>query len=227
MTILYGKPYLAALYMRESQKLHSPDAELSKDSQQDFVVLGTALSALYQLGTCHGHCRGGDHILESLAGRTNNLGSAAFLLTMNGYYDEALGLIRSIGEIANLLLLFAENPAKYGEWVQATKKARIKNFGPSAVQKLMKDKSLTPMDGTWYSELCEKAVHVTPDTIPNLHNSAGQKYVGGIEQPEGFRKCVEQLTEISASVAMISSRMIGRDDLMQRLVDDIKSINDQ
>jgi hypothetical protein len=92
MSIPSGKLYLASLYMRESQKLHSLDAELSKDSRQDFVILGTSLSVLYQLGTCHGRCRGGDHILESLAGRTNNLGSAAFLLTMNGYYDEALCL---------------------------------------------------------------------------------------------------------------------------------------
>jgi hypothetical protein len=133
--------------------------------------------------------------------------------------------IRSVGEIANLLMLFAQKPEKYREWVLATKGERITKFGPGAVRTLLTEKAMTPMDGTWYSELCETATHVTPDTVPNLHNSAGQKYVGGIEQPEGFRKCIEQLAMISASAAMISARMIGRGDLAEELIADIKANN--
>jgi hypothetical protein len=117
---------------------------------------------------------------------------------MNGYYDEALCLIRSVGEIANLLMLFAQKSEKYREWVVATKDERIKNFRPGAVRKQLTEKPMMPMDGIWYWELCEKATYVTPDTVPNLHNSAGQKYVGGIEQPEGQRIHVKKVVGLRA-----------------------------
>ncbi len=219
----FGKVYLASLRLHEQQKFDTLDAGLGKDSQTDFALLGTALSVTYQLGTCHRGCRGGDHVLESLVGRANNLGSAAFLLITNGYYDESLCLVRSAGEIANLIMLFFTMPEKYGEWVSATKQEHIDNFGPGQVRWHLGQKGMTPMRGSWYAELCEKAAHVSPATVPNLHNNSGQGYVGGVHQAEGFRDCVEQLAMIMTSIAMISAIMLGQRDLYDEVVREAQS----
>jgi hypothetical protein len=224
--IPFGKVYLAGLYVRESQKINDLNLELVKDSQGHFPLLGTSLSTLYQLGTCHGKCRGGDHILESLVGRTHNLGAAAFTLILSSYYDEALCLIRSIGEIANLFMLFAVNPAKYAEWVQATHDQHINDFSPSAVRYMIRDRKLVPMPGSWYAELCSKATHVTPHTAPNLHNNEGKRYVGGVPQHNGFHDCIDQLTEIVTNIAMTSGKILGREDLMKTVIEELRNFKE-
>jgi hypothetical protein len=65
--------------------------------------LGTLLSLLYRVGCCAWGCRGGDHTVEYIIGRSVTSALAALRLIRFGYYDEALGLARNIGEIANLL----------------------------------------------------------------------------------------------------------------------------
>lgn len=71
----------------------------------ELKLLGTSLAALYEASTCNRKCFGGGHVLESLAGRVYNLASSAYILSLAGFYDEALNLIRSIGEISNLISL--------------------------------------------------------------------------------------------------------------------------
>ena len=65
------------------------------------AVLGTALAGLYTSATCHRGCRGGDHVIEALGARIYNLATGAYTLISVGLYDEALSLVRSIGEIGN------------------------------------------------------------------------------------------------------------------------------
>lgn len=65
-------------------------AEILQEESEVITMLGTSLSALYQAATCHGKCYGGPHILEALAGRSYNLGAAAYTLLIRGYYDEIL-----------------------------------------------------------------------------------------------------------------------------------------
>lgn len=220
-SVAYGKRYISGLLVAEERKFDLFDADFAADSQADFALLGTALSVTFQISTCHNGCRGGDHILEALVGRTYNLASGAFLLITRGYYDESLCLVRSAGEISNLLMLFTHQ-GKYEEWVTATTSERMRNFQPKEVRKLLKN-SFTPMSSEWYSELCEKAAHVTPDTVPNLHNSDDTMYVGGIQQQEGFRHCVEQLAMIAVSIAMITSGLLSQPALHEKMLNEIKS----
>lgn len=219
---LTGKLFLAQLYRFEDQKLCTLDTELSKGSLEDFPILGTALSAIYQVATCYGSCRGGDHILEALAGRSFDLAASAISLVRLGYYDQALSLIRSLGEIANLLIFFCDDPTRYPAWVLSSEKDRKNKFGPKQIRDAIGDKELVPMDETWYKELCGLVTHVTPTTVPNMHNSESNKHVGGKPQPEGFKDCISQLSEILAILALSITKMVGRDELFDTMTQEIE-----
>jgi len=80
-----------------------------EESSDEVALIGVALSALFQAATCYRSCSGGPHILEALAGRSYNLAAAAYTVITRGFYDEGLLLIRSIGEIANLIALSASD----------------------------------------------------------------------------------------------------------------------
>ena len=95
------------------------------------MMIGTALSALYQAATCHRKCHGGSHVLEALAGRVYNLACSAYSLITQGFYDEALNLIRSIGEISNLISLSIVDKEAIAEWLSSDQKTRIKKFRPA------------------------------------------------------------------------------------------------
>jgi hypothetical protein len=88
-------------------------------SKDELRAVGVSLNILYQAATCHRRCHGGNHMLERLCGRAYNLGCAAFHLLMLGCYDEALGLIRGIGELSNIVILAAEDPKAIQEWINA------------------------------------------------------------------------------------------------------------
>src|SRR5687767_6395497 len=62
--------------------------------------LGTLMAFVYGLTTCGWGCKGGDHQIELLLGRVVNQAISAHRLMRSGFYDEALMLIRGMGEIA-------------------------------------------------------------------------------------------------------------------------------
>ena len=99
--------------------------------KDELNVLGISLSILYQVGTCHRKCFGGPHVLESLTARTYNLACGAYTLICRGLYDEALNLVRSIGEISNLIALFYADQKNIKLWLSYDKKTRRRKFSPS------------------------------------------------------------------------------------------------
>jgi hypothetical protein len=101
--------------------------------------LGTVLSLLYRLACCAWGCRGGDHQMEWLTGRVVNHAVSAHRLIRGGYYDEALVLIRGIGEIANLVWLFDADSTALDRWKAADRRERLNKFGPGKVRTLLKD----------------------------------------------------------------------------------------
>src|SRR5471032_2807219 len=113
-----GANYLAMLDVAtlktrtETNKAFSKHAEMVR-------LIGTSLCVLYQASTCHRQCNGGGHLLERLCGRGHNLASAAFNLIRDGAYDEALNLIRSLGELQNLVLLSVFDKMSFEEWLKA------------------------------------------------------------------------------------------------------------
>src|SRR5215208_7414841 len=86
--------------------------QLGQSARAVYEELGTALSLLYRAGTCYWGCQQTGHNIENLAGRVYTFASAALRLTLFGYYDQALGLVRSIAEIVNMMQLFSLQPSK-------------------------------------------------------------------------------------------------------------------
>ena len=116
----------------ELEQIHRAETTvLLKHNFKDARLLGTALSALLEVSTCHRSCRGGTHVLESLAGRTYNVACSAFSLITLGFYDEAMVLVRSLGEITNLLSLSVYNEEMWHRWLSADKKTRLNEFAPA------------------------------------------------------------------------------------------------
>ena len=214
-----GLSHIALISRINAANRKESDAFL-RGQESDLRVLGSSLSALYLAATCQRKCWGGDHILEALAARIYNLASASYSLISVGYYDESLSLVRSIGEIANLLSLSVHDKPKFVEWIKSSKQERIAKFGPAKVRKLLAKSGNVLMDDQWYSDLCESYTHVTPFTRPNSFNEENRSIVGGIVQQKGIENSVEQLTNVVAMVALYYCRYFKLDDYFDRIIEE-------
>ena len=187
-------------------------------------ALSMALSCLYQAATCHRQCHGGPHILEALFGRTYNLCIGAWTLICVCQYDEALNLIRNLGEINNLILLLTMDQQLISKWLDATKKERLNGFGPAAVRKALIAKGISAdfAGVEWYAEFCEKYVHPTPATRPNQHTDGLPGQIGPVHQEAGERLALSELFEAAIRAAFAASKLFSMPDLAEELSRAIK-----
>jgi hypothetical protein len=163
------------------------------------AALGTMLSILYRLGSCHYGCRGGDHQIEWLIVKFVNQAMSAYRLTRDGQYDEALTLIRGAGELVNLIWLFHDDPNAFAEWRASDKKTRLKKFGPWAVRDRLKNHPIgPPIDNDRYQALCEIGTHPTPAQVPGHFSGTGRGVLGAIVQEVGVFVCVNELAYATA-----------------------------
>src|SRR5436853_7570679 len=105
---LTGVPFLERIAAYEVECATTTLKELPKLGEKApvcYEVLGMTLALLDCAAGCYWGCARGDHRLEYLVGRSANSAYAAINLAMKGYYDQALSLARTLGEIANLLSL--------------------------------------------------------------------------------------------------------------------------
>lgn len=188
-------------------------------SHHHLIILGISLSILYQAGTCHRKCFGGSHILESLSGRAYNLACSSYLLICNGFYDEALNLVRSIGEITNLVALSVVDKDALERWINSDTRTRLRDFSPVKVRTLLEkhEPALLCVNKDWYSHFCENYTHVHAGTKPNVHNESNQAYVGGIVQDDGFNLSIAELTNITAQLALFISQYTEMTDMFSEL----------
>ncbi len=153
---------------------------------QTMDALGTALSYLDRIASCWWGCRQDTHIEERLVGKATSNARAALHLLRSGYYDEALGLIRQIGETANLACLFAQSGESHEEWRGASEEVVRNGFSPMKVRlKLEKLPLPLPMDQNTYGLLSSQSVHVNPETSPQSHNPFSLPTLGGYFQEAG------------------------------------------
>lgn len=179
-------------------------AEAGERLPQTLKATGTVLSILYRLACCHYGCRGGDHQIEWLAGKFVNQAVSAHRLIRAAQYDEALMVVRGMGEIANLLWLFHEDRAELIAWKAADRKTRLNRFGPGAVRgRLAKFSNLgSPIDDERYAALCEVATHPTPSLAPGHFSGTGRPVLGVILQEVGVFVCVNELAYAIAMAAI-------------------------
>ena len=181
-------------------------------------LIGSSLEALHTAATCRRTCSGGMHVLEAIAARAYNLGVASYVLSCRGLYDEALNLTRSLGEIANIIMLSGADKAWLNDWLHSDQKTRIAKFQPRHVRKRLEETG-TPhvADKTWYSLFCEKYTHVTPETKPNMHNAEERGYVGGIFQSHGLAYSLSELANAVTTAALPICAYFKLDDILDDL----------
>lgn len=224
-----GTAYLARLLFNEQAVQKTSARQIDNvDPMLDFF--GTALSACFQIATCHPNCHGNDHILEALIGRAHNQATAAFSLIRLGYYDESLALVRGIAEIANLLTLFVEDHDQYDAWIKSNKNKRRSDFGPSAVRKKLAAITThgAPFSEARYADLCECVTHPTPGVRPNAHteDKTFPGAVGPIFQVSGYDKCLHDIIYVLANVAFMASAIFQRSEFVEKLLRHVDTVID-
>ena len=214
--------HIRLLSNMNTQNRSLSESELKKHSAE-LGLLGSSLNALYQAGTCHRKCLGGGHVLETLVSRVYNLSCSSYSLISIGFYDESLNLVRSIGEIGNLIVMGAMTEGNIQEWIHSDKKTRLNKFSPAKVRKLIGEHAI--MDSEWYSNLCESYTHIIAKAKPNMHNENDISICGGRMQAEGISKALGQLTEIVVAIALYICRYFQYEDLLEEIGSQINGAN--
>jgi hypothetical protein len=164
--------------------------------------LGNTLSLLYQEASCQFGCDGGDHFFQRLTAKVVGSSLAALRLALSGYYDESLALTRSVGEIANLLFLFAAKPEALERWRGADEALRKKEFGPVKVRIQLEALGLTPpVTADRYGQLSEVGTHVVPTVAPQAFNEHGRPTLGARFQYQGLMVVLNELGTVVAEAA--------------------------
>jgi hypothetical protein len=205
-------------YLRLIRDLQVKCAELSWQSFPNLgerasaliQALGVLLEYLKQAATCCGGCRNADHRAELLTARTVSSCQAALLLMTNGYYDEALSIIRSLGEIVNLMAMFVCNVSEFERWKAVDEKTRRREFSPVKVR-LWLEKNNGPLviNQNLYGFLSSYSTHASPDVLPQNHNKHNKAIIGPIFQEAGLLLCLNELARSMAFVGVFSTKLIG------------------
>ena len=177
--------------------------EMGEKAPRTLEHLGTALSLLDRAASCWWGCKEGDHLVEYLLGRTASSAAASLSLLRRGFYDESLSLSRSLGEIANLFLLFRTDRSTFEEWRKASRGERLRRFSPQPVRQALETRSMPlPITREHYSSLSELGSHITPETKPQAHNPRRRPTLGRVFQDMGVLMC---LNELAYPVGVISA----------------------
>lgn len=197
-----GKEFLRAVRTFVSRCASDSDSYLDQHSFPAHQHLGTVLSMLDRASSCFWGCHGGNHIAESLAGRAKSYAFGAFSLAREGFYDESVLLIRTIGEIANLSFLFASDAEAFEDWRTADERSRMDRYKPVKVRlALEKQNRCVPIDKSRYGQLSAKSAHVTPAIFPQMYNTEKHGMTGGYFQEVGLLFCLAELAHPIAMVA--------------------------
>jgi hypothetical protein len=181
---------------------------MGKKAPRCMEHIGTVLSLCDRIGSCYWQCNNDDHLVEYMTSRVNGYARASLRLARFGFYDEALVLVRSIGEIANLLVLFMSESTTMDEWRNSDHNMRINSFKPSKIrERIEKNKFFVPMDANRYRKLCEIATHPVPHLKPQDYNPIGKPSSGGRLQEAGFVLVINELAFLISIVSLASSKL--------------------
>jgi hypothetical protein len=182
------------------------------------ALIGTSLTALFEAATCHRECNKGRHIFEAVCARAYNLGSSAYVLGLSGFYDESANLIRSVGEIANVVSLSTSDPALFQDWLTSDAETRKKKFSLYRIRMALENSGgIQIADEDWYARFCEGYTHITPTTKPGMHNDDGRGNAGGVFQAAGLKLVMDEMTTVLASLGMMVSKFFKFEDLFEEL----------
>ncbi len=180
-------------------------SRMGKKAPACYEYIGQLLAYADLIGSCTYNCPGESenaHVVWYLAARTSSFGRAALRLMKMGFYDEALVIVRSIGEICNLLSLFTLSPQAIEEWKKSDRAYRLTHFSPSKIRKRIEALGRTPaITASRYAALCEVSTHPVPNLRPQRFNHAGRSMTGGLYLQEAG--IVVVLNEIATALGLL------------------------
>jgi hypothetical protein len=222
---LTGEKFLQSIVDHENTCAHATSEVLPKlgtKAPQCYEVLGMTLALTDSASSCYWGCAGSDHRLEFLFGRATNSAYAALSLMSRGYYDQALSLARTLGEIANLLALFAANKPKLEEWKGADERTRKREFAPIKVRLAIEELNAPlPVDENRYGRLSTFSIHAIPDALPQAHNRDGQPLTFSSFQEAGLLLTLNEIAMPMAFIALYASVFLTMDDEGREVFRDI------
>lgn len=214
-----GKPYPEGLdFLRAAWEMEDRCEELAdaviptlgEKTPECLKRLGQILSLFDRTASCYWECRGGDHVVERVAGRAYSSAKASLRLLRLGFYDESLALTRNVGEIANLLFLFSNDEATLDDWKASSESKRHSKYRPVAVRIKIEALGLPiPVDQDRYKILSGIATHVTPETAPQAHDDRLKPTLGGYFQEVGLMVSLNELAAATAVAAVCAADLIG------------------
>ena len=214
MDVPEGAQFLQMVWDMEDANERKTDElipSLGRKAPKCWDEVGTVLSLLDRMASCWWGCRGGDHMVEYLCGRVVSNGRAAMRLLRFGFYDEALGLCRSMGEVANLLHLLSKDDILQ-DWKSVSPQKRRADFSPVSVRKKLEEKGMPVFVGRErYRLLSERSVHVHPHTKPQAYNILGIPSVDVSVQDVGLLVCLNEMVLPLAISSTFGAVLIGLD----------------
>ena len=192
---------------------------LGKKAPDCLECLGTVLSLLDRLASCWWSCQGGDHVIEYIAARATASSRATLRLFRFGFYDEALMLTRSVGEVANLVFLFHQDRSKLERWRRASRSTRLAEFSPAKVRRAIEaNGAAIPIGPERYRRLSDGISHTTPDTRPQDYNGFGMPFVGAVFQEAGAILVLNELALATAFAAAFLASLAALPTAPQRRI---------
>ncbi len=174
-----------------------------------YEAIGAVLVLLDCAASCFWGCRGGDHREELLLGRAVSTSYASLKLMQVGYYDESLSLIRTVGEVANLIALFRVDPAALHQWKSLSEVERRRRFGAVKVRIALEKLPIgIPITEDRYSALSGYAIHVDPNSMPQAHNYQRRSTTVPVFQEAGFLMCINELAIALAFVGLLGPGLL-------------------
>jgi hypothetical protein len=211
--VALGKAFLklaAAFEDANAAKTDKLLRKMGKKAPACYREIGTVLSLLTRMASCWWVCRGDDHLIEYMCGRAASFGQACLRLVRMGYYDEALGLIRTIAEIANLLALFQLEPSSFSDWKSLSAQQRKQQFSPVRVRiRLEPIAQGAYVDEVDYRLLSGRSAHANPDTRPQSYNIFIVPSVGPLLQEEGLVICLNELGAALVLIILFGTQLLA------------------
>jgi hypothetical protein len=160
--------------------------------------------------------------LEYLTGRAANSSYAALNLMHRGYYDQSLSLARTLGEIANLMALFAYDKSKLDEWKRISDKERRQKFSAVKVRLAIDSMSKPlPVDKERYGRLSVFSIHASPDTLAQAHGAQGKGVTLPVFQPVGFLLALNEISLPIAFITLFAGSLLKLHDDIRKVFKDI------
>jgi hypothetical protein len=200
--------FIVGLQAKVASETFEAAPRMGKKLPKAIEAMGSVLAYLDGLATCLWGCSNGDHKVEYLVGRAVSISYSAILLTFSGQYDEALALIRVVGEITNLMALFTAEPASFEDWKTMSEKDRRKAFAPYKVRERVAATQIPLVVEDERYGLLSSQIHVSPEGKPQSHSDDNRPRTVPRLQDTGLFKFVNELARCVALLPVFATQLI-------------------